>query len=129
MTTKAIETPEKQESISSPGPKTPRAANVRQHKPRVATAKGKPTKSAAKGRKARKPPQNAKQTKAGSKTATVLDLLKRSGGATLPELMKATGWQAHSVRGFISATLGKKMGLAVASSKGEDGNRRYRVAN
>jgi hypothetical protein len=39
--------------------------------------------------------------------------------------MKATGWQAHSVRGFISAVLGKKMGLTVASTKAPDGERRY----
>ena len=63
----------------------------------------------------------------GSKTAKVLDLLKRSGGATLKELMKATGWQAHSVRGFLSGALGKKMGLTVTSTKAEDGQRRYSV--
>ena len=41
--------------------------------------------------------------------------------------MKATGWQAHSVRGFISGTLGKKMGLKVASAKAEDGERSYSI--
>ena len=54
-------------------------------------------------------------------------LLQQPGGVTSTELMKATGWQAHSVRGFLSGTLGKKMGLAVTSSKGEDGERRYSV--
>ena len=49
-------------------------------------------------------------------------------GATLKELMKATGWQAHSVRGFLSGTLGKKMGLALESSKGKDGERFYKIA-
>jgi len=57
----------------------------------------------------------------------VLALLKRPGGATAKELMKATGWQAHSVRGFLSGTLGKKMGLAVESTKREDGERQYRI--
>ena len=41
--------------------------------------------------------------------------------------MKATGWQKHSVRGFISGALGKKMGLTVESTKGEDGERNYSI--
>ena len=41
--------------------------------------------------------------------------------------MKATGWQPHSVRGFLSGTVGKKMGLTVTSTKGEDGERTYSV--
>ncbi len=52
-------------------------------------------------------------------------MLKRPKGATLQEIMKATDWQAHSVRGFISGTLGKKMGLTVVSTKAEDGERTY----
>jgi len=61
----------------------------------------------------------------GSKKAEVLGLLQRKGGATLQQIMDATGWQAHSVRGFISGALGKKMGLTVGSSKGENGERVY----
>ena len=63
----------------------------------------------------------------GSKTATVVGLLERKGGATLAEVMKATGWQAHSVRGFVSGTLGKKMGRTVESTKREDGERLYQL--
>jgi hypothetical protein len=63
----------------------------------------------------------------GSKTAKVLDLLKRPHGVTLKELMKATGWQAHSVRGFLSGSVGKKMGMAVTSAKGKEGERTYSV--
>jgi hypothetical protein len=64
----------------------------------------------------------------GSKKAEVLGLLQRKGGATLAQIMKATGWQAHSVRGFISGALGKKMGLAVVSVRREDGERVYSIA-
>jgi hypothetical protein len=64
----------------------------------------------------------------GSKKADVLDLLRRKGGCTLAEIMKATGWQAHTVRGFISGTLGKKMGLTVASIKSDSGERTYSIA-
>ena len=53
--------------------------------------------------------------------------MKRPQGVTLQELMTATAWQAHSVRGFLSGTVGKKMGLTVASGKGEDGERSYAV--
>jgi hypothetical protein len=55
----------------------------------------------------------------------VLDLLKRAGGVTSKELMQATGWQPHSVRGFLSGTVGKKMGLKVVSAKAESGERSY----
>ena len=65
----------------------------------------------------------------GSKTAKILALLKRPGGASLQQLQKATGWQAHSVRGFLSGTLKKKMGLRVDSAKLQDGRRTYRVTS
>ena len=45
----------------------------------------------------------------------------------LASFMAATDWQAHSVRGFISGTLGKKMGLAVLSEKGQEGERVYSI--
>ena len=64
----------------------------------------------------------------GSKKAIVLDLLKRPGGATLDNIMVATGWQAHSVRGFICGSLGKKMGFKAESIKTPGGARGYRIA-
>ena len=55
-------------------------------------------------------------------------MLKRPDGATLADIMSATDWQAHSVRGFISGSLGKKMGLTVESFNRSDGVRAYKVA-
>jgi hypothetical protein len=90
--------------------------------------KASPAKKAPKGRTKAKPAQPAKpEARDGSKTAKILDLLKRPCGVTAKELMKATGWQPHSVRGFLSGTVGKKMGLTVTSVKGEDGERTYSV--
>ena len=98
----------------------------------VVPAKGKAARKATPARKAPRGAKGAKRAKPssgrqGSKTAAILDLLKRPGGATASELMEATGWQPHSVRGFLSGTLRKKMGLTIASTKGEDGERNYAV--
>ena len=92
---------------------------------------GRPAKRAPKAPKAAKVAKGERKAGAareGSKSAKVLDLLRRPDGATLKEIMKATGWQPHSVRGFISGTLGKKMGLTVESTKREDGERVYSLA-
>lgn len=62
-----------------------------------------------------------------TKSATVLKLLRRKKGAAISEIGEATGWQAHSVRGFISAVVKKRMGLEVKSEAGSDGVRRYTV--
>jgi len=61
-----------------------------------------------------------------TKTARVIALLNKPKGATLRALMRATGWQAHSVRGFISGQLGKKMGLKVRSYR-RDQERVYAI--
>ncbi len=63
----------------------------------------------------------------GTKQALLIDLLTRKKGATIDEAVEATGWQVHSVRGAISGTLKKKLGLAVTSEKPGDGPRRYRI--
>lgn len=62
-----------------------------------------------------------------TKGASLIALLKTKRGATLPEMMKATGWQQHSVRGFLAGTLKKRHGLEAISEKPEDGPRRYRL--
>ena len=92
-----------------------------------ASAKAKVAAKAKPAKKAGKSSKKAEGARDGSKAAKVLDLLKRPNGAALAELMKATGWQAHSVRGFLSGTLRKKMGLTVESTKGDDGQRSYSV--
>jgi uncharacterized protein DUF3489 len=61
-----------------------------------------------------------------SKLATVIALLRRPKGASIDDLCKATGWQAHSVRGALSGAIKKKLGLAVESRE-TDGARVYRV--
>ena len=70
----------------------------------------------------------APTTREASKKAIVLELIRRADGASLKEIMEATAWQAHSVRGFISGCLGKKMGLKIESAKREDGQRCYKLS-
>ncbi|RUY59249.1 DUF3489 domain-containing protein [Mesorhizobium sp. M7A.F.Ca.CA.001.09.2.1] len=65
---------------------------------------------------------------APTKTDIVLKKLKSAKGATIQTLMDATGWQAHSVRGFLSGTVMKKLGHELLSETGKDGQRRYRIA-
>jgi hypothetical protein len=119
-------------AASSKKPKPNKKARVAPRRANVAPSKAKsarkatPAKKAPKGR-AKPEVAKPKVAREGSKTAKILDLLKRPGGATSKELMKATGWLPHSVRGFLSGTVRKKMGLTVTSTKGEDGERTYSV--
>ena len=130
MTTSTIANREPAQATATEKPEPPKKAKA---KPRVTQAKvksGHKTTAAKKGAKAahKATAATTDRVRPGSKTAKVLDLVKRSGGATLKQLMKATGWQAHSVRGFLSGTLGKKMGLKIESSKRNDGERVYCLA-
>ena len=146
MTTSTIEEKTQTAAGTTPEPKPTATAKTKKGKPAGAPAKAKSAKKATKAKKtadtaphvAPVGPKKAKagkqrattsekpaQAREGSKTAQILDLLKRPVGATLKAIMAATGWQAHSVRGFISGTLGKKLGLAVESIKGENGERTY----
>ena len=103
----------KQASPKKGAPKAKKAA-------KTAAAK-KPAKKAA------KPESKAPAPRAESKTAKILEMMRRPKGATLAEIMKATDWQAHSVRGFIS-TAAKKHNVEIESSKNDAGDRFYRIA-
>ena len=99
------------------------------HKSKQAPVKAAPAKKAtAKPAKAPKQAKVAKESKAAgtSKKDQVLALISRKNGASLDEIMTATGWQKHTVRGFI-AILGKK-GTKIESFKSEAGARTYKAA-
>jgi len=86
------------------------------------------------GRKLRAPrTQAARQSRPrgqrdGSKEAQVIEMLRRQEGATIAQIMAATGWQAHTVRGAFAGALKKRRGLAVTSEKPQGGERIYRIA-
>ena len=71
--------------------------------------------SKSNGARTKKTSKRAKPQPA-TKTEKIIQLLKRSSGTTIAELQKTTGWQAHSVRGFLSGTLKKRMELNVISA-------------
>ncbi len=62
-----------------------------------------------------------------TKKQIALSLLERAKGASIAEMQNAMGWQAHSVRGFLAATVKKMPGVILVSEKAENGPRRYRV--
>ena len=133
MTTNTEEQANSQTAAQTEPPKATKRANVAPRKPRVAPGKPTSGKKASPGKGRPKSRKGAKGAKAGAdaregtKAAKVLALLRRPDGATLKELMKATGWQPHSVRGFLSGAVGKKMGLTLESTKAEDGDRNYSI--
>ena len=121
---------EQTETASNSAAAEPKATKKPRAGARVAPVVTKKPKAGKKAISTKKAPKSAKKAtgaRDGSKAAKILDLLKRPGGVTSKELQKASGWQPHSVRGFLSGTVGKKMGLTVVSTKGEDGERSYSV--
>jgi hypothetical protein len=98
---------------------------------RTSTSK-KPDRTATKsagGKKTSSPKGVVLPKKALTKGDAVVALLRKPTGATINDMTGATGWQPHSVRGFLSGALKKKQGLTIKSEKGEDGQRRYRIAS
>jgi hypothetical protein len=73
--------------------------------------------------------QSGGASRSESKTDLVLKKLRLARGATIDMLMEATGWQAHSVRGFLSGTVRTKLGFQLSSEAGKDGVRRYRITD
>ena len=85
------------------------------------------------GKAAQRSPQNKQEARrpdarTGSKTAKILELIRRASGATLAEMERATGWQPHSIRGFLS-TASKRLHVKIDSSKDGAGRRIYRATN
>ncbi len=74
-----------------------------------------------------KNPNSSRDEQRETKQERVLTLLRRPGGASIEEIMRATNWQQHSVRGFFAGTIKKKLGLTLASSKADGQLRRYRI--
>jgi hypothetical protein len=91
------------------------------------TAKSKLTKVTQRGAPKSGPPK-ATSTKITSKSDQILNLLCRKQGASLQEMQKASGWQAHSVRGFLAGTVKKRLGLKLTSEKANGDVRHYYVA-
>jgi hypothetical protein len=95
---------------------------------KAAKAKATKAKAAAPKKEAQAPKKLAREKaatpRAASKAAKILGMIGRAKGATLAEIMKATDWQAHSVRGFLSTAV-KKHGIRIESTKSDAGERTY----
>jgi outer membrane biosynthesis protein TonB len=135
-TTAAVAEEKAPETKAPASKKASKPASKKASKP-AAKKQPKATKKAAKpapkqqtnaaGKPASKP-KAAAVPREFSKKQIVLDLLSRKDGATMAEIAKATNWQNHSIRGFVSGTLMKKMDLPVESFKNAGGERCYKIA-
>jgi hypothetical protein len=108
---------------------TTATAARKQRKPKPADGEPKPkaVRKTPAAEKSPKPPRTKKPAEPRvTKQAMVIDALCRPEGATIAEIMEMTGWQEHSVRGFISGAVKKKLGLTVERIT-EDGRVSYRI--
>jgi Protein of unknown function (DUF3489) len=105
------------ENNSKPAPEAAKPKGARKH-----TKKAKPSKKAGHPKKA----SGKSKADRTNKKAEVIAMMKRAKGATLAEIVKATGWQQHTVRGFVSI-LGSKGGEKIESSKNAAGERTYKI--
>jgi|SRR5215472_11117619 len=93
--------------------------------PRIGRKSAKKTKTTKNAGQAKKAVRKSKADRTNKK-AEVIEMMKRAKGVTLAEIMEATGWQAHTVRGFVSI-LGSKGGEKIESTKNPAGERTYRI--
>jgi Protein of unknown function (DUF3489) len=109
---------------------------AKSRKPKSATPqKGSATSNVTSRRKVRsaaataKTPSQAHEPRVErvTKQERALTLLSQQNGASIEEMMQATDWQQHSVRGFLAGTVKKKLGFSLTSLKPNDGIRRYRI--
>ena len=111
-----------EETLGSVGAQAPNVAPAAAEPSNETT----PAKKAPKAKKAAKAPKSEAAPREGSKTAQVVAMLQRKGGATLVEIMDKMGWQKHTVRGFMAGAM-KKAGYTVESFRPEGGERTYRI--
>jgi hypothetical protein len=74
------------------------------------------------------PAPKVRTPRAGTKQAKLIEMLRAEGGATIAEIVDATGWQPHTVRGAIAGSLKKKLGLDVTSEKVDGRGRVYAIS-
>jgi hypothetical protein len=85
--------------------------------------------SATEAAAATKPASKPRTPREGTKQALLIEMLRAETGATIAEIVEATGWQQHTVRGAIAGALKKKLGLKITSEKADQGERIYRIAD
>jgi hypothetical protein len=122
---KTEETNDKAATVAEQGAHAAPAPSKKGASRKKGAPKAKKTAKPAKAAKAPRAKKGATEARANKK-AEVIAMMKRAKGVTLAEIMTATGWQKHTVRGFVSI-LGSKGGQEIESSKNAAGERSYRI--